>query len=67
MKEIYLVSFMEFKKKGQNMVRYAYAFETEVEARLFEERLHDAQCATISLHEVFDDFEKALERMKNEE
>ena len=64
MKEIYLLSYMMFRKEEGNVVTYAYAFKSEEEAIKFRNTLLDeVNCATLTVHEVYETCEDALVRM----
>jgi|HubBroStandDraft_5_1064220.scaffolds.fasta_scaffold20468_6 hypothetical protein len=63
MKEIYLVSFLGFRKNEAQVITYAYAFSNEEEAIKFRDFQDEVACALISKHEVYETYEDALIKM----
>ncbi len=67
MKEIYLVTFIEFRKAGQNVVTQQVVFEAEEEAMRFKNLLADIHCPTLSIHPVYKNCDSALVQIKENE
>ena len=60
MKQVYLLTYMEFKKEEQNVITNIFAFSNESEAITFKKSLEDIQCGTIILLDVFETAEQAI-------
>jgi hypothetical protein len=65
MKEVYIISFIEFRKAGQNVITQQVAFSTEEEALKLQSLLADIHCPTLSIHPVYENIDFALEQIRN--
>lgn len=66
MKDVYLVSFMQYRKRNQNVTTHVYIFETESDAKKFAESLEPIQLAKISRHYVWNSYQFALRNLNEE-
>lgn len=64
--DVYLVSFMQFRKRNQNVTTHVYIFENETEAKKFADSLEPIQLAKITTHYVWNSFEFAKRNLNEE-
>lgn len=69
MKDVFILTWMEFRKEEQNVINNALVFSNEQAAIDFKKTLHDIQCCVIGRYHLLDTAAQALkefEGMKND-
>ena len=65
MKLVYLLSYIEFRKREQNIINHTHVFSNEKAALEFKKTLEDIQCVTIALHYVYENAEQLIKQIED--
>lgn len=64
--DIWLVSFMQFRKRNQNVTTNVYIFNNKQEALSFADSLEPIQLAKVTKHYVWNSYQFALRNLNEE-